>query len=89
MTFRQETDRRLVLISEAQLNDEEYAALTVPASPTTEDYYAACTSVIAMRGDIGNANERLQALALALDNIVYGATATVESNIFIGAELEN
>lgn len=89
MTFRQEIDRRLVLISEAQLNDEEYATLTVPASPITEDYYSACQSVIAIRGDIGNANERLQALALALDNFVLGSATEAESNIFIGAEIED
>jgi hypothetical protein len=88
MTFRQELDRRLVLISESTVTDNEYAALTVPGSPATIDYYDACAEILTSRGAIGSTNARLNALALSLDNLTYRSTEASASNIFIGAALE-
>lgn len=89
MTFRQELDRRLTIISESTVTDEEYAALTIPGSPSTIDYYDSCSAVLTARGSIGNGNARLNALALALDNFSYNSTEPGASNIFIGADLES
>lgn len=89
MTFRQEIDNRLSLIQESSVTDEEYAALTVPGSPITLNYYEACESVLDARGDIGNAKDRLNALALATDNLIFNSVPASSTNIFLGADLEN
>lgn len=89
MTFRQETDKRLSLIQESSVTDEEYSELVIPTSPTTLNYYEACESIINIRGDISNAKERLNALALAYDNINFNSNPVSATNILIGVDLES
>ena len=95
MTTRQELDVRLQIIQEATVTDEEYNALTVPSSPTVSDYYTLCVQIITGRGDEGNSLVRLQALAMAKDNLtldISGAETENNSehcNVLMGAVLEN
>lgn len=89
MTFRQEIDRRLQLINESVITDEEYDALTIPANPQTVDYYEACKAVISSRGTLGASLARLRGLALAIDNLVFDTVVEVKSNILIGVAIED
>lgn len=89
MTTRSEIDKRLELINEATVTDEEYAALTIPGSPTTTDYYDLCSEILTSRGSVGATFDRLNSLAFALDSLSYNSTERSETNIFLGADLGN
>ena len=87
-------DALLVTIGQETTTEEEQEALTIPASPTTAEKYQICGEVLTARGGEGNGLLRLQAYALAIDNLtldISGLVATNNAaacNILIGASLE-
>lgn len=92
--MRNDLNYILTAIDQASLTDGEYAALTIPESPSRLQMYQAVITVLGTRDGVGNALTRLKDYAYATDqldiNISTGELAAVkpQSNVFIGAVLE-
>jgi len=84
----------LAVIGQATITDEEAEALTIPEAPTPAEKYQICGELLTARGGEGNGLLRLQAYALAIDDLtldISGLLATNNAaacNILIGASLE-